>query len=198
MIIIHTIRRFGMDYKDIMELILDTDDVTVGGGSASALSGALACGLIGMVCKLSTKKDYGIAPEKQLEIAKELEEIRNELLAGIVEDANAYGVIIDAYKLPKGTDEEKEARKQAIANAGIVGATAPMKNAKLCRRVYEIGIDLEGKTNPNCHSDLVIGYELAKDGANGCVMNIEANLPLVKDKAKIEEFNNAIRDLKVD
>ncbi|WP_422484574.1 cyclodeaminase/cyclohydrolase family protein [Gudongella sp. DL1XJH-153] len=187
-----------MDYKDIMELILDTDDVTVGGGSASALSGALACGLIGMVCKLSTKKDYGIAPERQLEIAKELEDIRDRLLTGIVDDANAYGVIIDAFKLPKETDEEKEERKKAIANAGVVGATAPMENAKLCRRVYEIGIELDGKSNPNCNSDLVIGYELAKDGTNGCILNIEANLPLVKDEAKIHEFNKAIKDLKID
>ena len=82
-----------MDYKGVMDLILDTDDVTVGGGSASALSGALACGLIGMVCKLSTKKDYGIAPDKQLNYAKELEELREELLKGVVDDANAYGVI---------------------------------------------------------------------------------------------------------
>lgn len=187
-----------MDYKDVLDLILDTDDVTVGGGSASALSGALACGLIGMVCKLSTKKDFGIPPEKQLEYAKELEELKDKLMVGVVKDANAYGVIRDAYKLPKETEEEKEARKQAIANAGVVGATAPMENAKLCRRVYDIGIELEGKTNPNCLSDLVIGYELAKIGTNGCLMNIEANLPLVKDKAKIEEFSNAMKELKVD
>jgi len=103
-----------MDYKDVLELILDADDVTVGGGSASALAGAKACGLIGMVCKLSTKKDYGISPEKQLEYAKELEELRDKLLLGIVDDANAYGVIRDAYKLPKETDEEIEARKQAM------------------------------------------------------------------------------------
>lgn len=45
-----------MDFKNVLDLILDTDDVTVGGGSASALAGAKACGLIGMVCKLSTKK----------------------------------------------------------------------------------------------------------------------------------------------
>lgn len=187
-----------MNYKDVMDLILDTDDVTVGGGSASALSGALACGLIGMVCKLSVKKDFGIAPEKQLEYAKELEDLRDKLLAGVVDDANAYGVIRDAFKLPKETEAEKEARKQAIANAGVVGATSPMENAKLCRRVYDIGIELEGKTNPNCLSDLVIGYRLAKIGTNGCLMNIEANLPLVKDEAKIEEFNNAMKDLKID
>ena len=187
-----------MDYKDVLALILDADDITVGGGSASALSGALACGLIGMVCKLSVKKDFGIAPEKQLEYAKELEELREKLLAGVVDDANAYGVIIDAYKLPKETEEEKEARKQAISNAGVLGATAPMENAKLCRRVYDIGIELEGKTNPNCLSDLVIGCELAKIGTNGCLMNIEANLPLVKDELKIEEFNNVMKELRID
>ena len=187
-----------MDYKHVLDLILDTDDVTVGGGSASALSGALACGLIGMVCKLSIKKDFGIAPEKQLVYAKELEELRDKLILGVVNDANAYGVIIDAYKLPKETDEEKAIRKQAIANAGIVGATSPMVNAKLCRRVFDIGIELEGNTNPNCHSDLIIGYELAKVGTNGCLMNIEANLPIVKDEAKIEEFNNVIKELKID
>ena len=187
-----------MDYKDVLNLILDTDDVTVGGGSASALSGAMACGLIGMVCKLSTKKDFGIEAEKQLEYAKELEELRDKLLLGVVNDANAYGVIRDAYKLPKETEEEKEVRRLGIANAGVVGATSPMENAKLCRRVYDIGIQLEGKTNPNCHSDLVIGYELAKIGTNGCLMNIKANLPLVKDEDKLEEFNNTIKELKID
>ncbi len=186
-----------MDYKDVTELILDTDDVTVGGGSSSALAAALGCGLIGMVCKLSTKKDFGLPAEKQLEYAKELESLRDKLLQGVVNDANAYGVIIDAYKLPKETDKEKEARKKAIANAGIVGATSPMENAKLCRRVYDIGIELEDKTNPNCHSDLVIGYELAKVGVNGCIMNIEANLPLVKDEAKLEEFNKVMKELQL-
>lgn len=186
-----------MDFKEVLDLILNTDDVTVGGGSASALAGAKACGLIGMVCKLSTKKDFGIDADKQLEYAKELEEIRDKLLNGVVEDANAYGVIRDAYKLPKETEEEKEARKKAIADAGVVGATSPMNNAKLCKRVYEIGNELNGNTNPNCQSDLEIGIELAKIGTNGCILNIEANLPLVKDEAKIEEFNNSIKELRI-
>lgn len=186
-----------MNYKEVLDLILDSEDVTVGGGSASALSGALACGLIGMVCKLSIKKEFGIIPEKQLEYSKELEEIKEGLLKGVVDDAGAYGVIRDAYKLPKETEEEKEVRNQGIANAGIIGATTPMENAKLCKRVYNIGVQLEGKSNPNCHSDLVIGYKLAELGLNGCLMNIEANLPLVKDKEKIKEFNDVLKNLKI-
>lgn len=72
-----------------------------------------------------------------------------------------------------------------------------MNNAKLCRRVYEIGNELNGKTNPNCQSDLVIGIELAKIGTNGCIMNIEANLPLVKDEEKFKEFNDVISGTKI-
>lgn len=187
-----------MDYRKIQDLILDSEDVTVGGGSASAMAGATACGLIGMVCRLSIKKDYGIPPEKQLEYANELDEIRDKLLEGVVEDGNAYGTIIAAYKLPKGTEEEIQARKAAIANAGVVGATAPMVNAQLCRRVYDIATELEGKTNPNTDSDKIIGKELAKVGVMGCLMNIEANLPLVKDEEKLKEFNRALEELKID
>lgn len=186
-----------MDFKNILDLILDTDDVTVGGGSASALSGAMACGLIGMVCKLSTKKDFGMSAEMLLEYAKELETLRDKLLVGVVDDANAYAVIVDAYKLPKATDEEKAARSKAIANAGVVGATSPMENAKLCRRVYDIGMILKDKTNPSCQTDLLIGCELAKIGTYGCLLNVDVNLPLVKDTAKIEEFNKAIMDFSI-
>ena len=187
-----------MDYVDALNLILDSENTTVGGGSSSALMGAMACGLIGMVCKLSTKKDYGLSAEKQLEYAKELDDIKAKLLEGAVKDVEAYTTIVNAYKLPKDTDEDKEARKKAISDAGVVGATTPMNNARLCRRVYDIGVELDGKSNPNCHSDLVIGYELARNGVRGGIMNIEANLPMVKDEGKVEEFNNAIRDLKID
>lgn len=187
-----------MEYKDVLELILDADDVTVGGGSASAMSGAVACGLIGMVCGLSVKKDFGYSPEKQLEYKKELEDLRDKLLKGVVKDAEAFGVIRDAIKLPKSTEEEKSIRKKAMSDAGIVGATAPMENAKLCKRVYEIAKELEGKTNPNCDSDIIIGKRLAKVATNGCVMNIEANIPLVKDEEKIKEFQKNIQELRIE
>ena len=73
-----------------------------------------------------------------------------------------------------------------------------MDNARLCRRVYDIGVELGNKTNPSCNSDLAIGCELAKIGTNGCVMNIEVNLSLVKDEEKLEEFKRAIKELRID
>lgn len=59
-------------------------------------------------------------------------------------------------------------------------------------------MELVGKTNSNCYTDLAIGCELAKIGTNGCVMNIGVNLSLVKDEAKLQEFNDAMKELRID
>lgn len=185
-------------YEEVLRLILDSEDVKVGGGSASALSGAMACGLIGMTCRLSVKKDFGIAPEKQLEYAKELDDIRDKLLEGVVKDANAFGVIREAMKLPKDKEEEKEIRKKAISDAGVVGATAPKENANLARRVYDISLELDGKTNPNLDSDIKIGRELAKMATMGCLDNVKANLPLIKDEKALDKFKQEIEKLRID
>lgn len=181
-----------MSYINVLDNILDSDDVTVGGGSASALSGAMAAGLIGMVAKLSLKKDYGLEDDKYIELAYELDVINKDLIKGMEEDAKAYSTIIDAYKLPKSTDDEKAARRKAIENAGITAATAPLKNACLCKRVFEIGKVLDGKSNKNAATDLYIGINLAKIGVDGCAQNVEVNLPLIRDEEIISKFKKDI------
>ena len=186
----------SMDYVDVLENILNSVDVTVGGGSASALSGAMAAGLIGMVSRLSIHKDYGLEDRKYLELAEELDRINKKLLEGVKEDAKAYSMIINAYKLPKSNDDEKEVRRKTIENAGIAAASVPRDNAYLCKRVLEIGKMLDGKSNINAVSDLKIGINLAKVGVDGCLQNIEANLPLIKNAKILEKFNHDIQVLK--
>lgn len=171
-----------MSYIDVLDKILDTNDVTVGGGSASAISGAMAAGLIGMVARLSTGKDYGLTDRVYLELADELDKLSKELLKGSEKDTEAYLLIKNAFKLPKSTDEEKQTRSKAISNAGIEAALVPKSNSDKCSRIYTIANILEGKYNENAGSDFVIGKNLAHLGMQGCILNIEANLSIIKDK----------------
>lgn len=171
-----------MGYKDVMDKILDSENVTVGGGSAGAISGAMAAGLIGMVARLSTGKGYKLNDKVYLELADELDKLSEELLKGSEKDTEAYLLIKNAFKLPKSTDEEKEKRKKAVNNAGIEAALVPKSNADKCDRVYTIANILEGNYNENAASDFIIGKNLAHLGKQGCILNIEANLSLIKDK----------------
>ena len=178
-----------MNYKEIFDLILDENDFTVGGGSSSAIVGAMACGLMGMVANLSKGKDYGYSDKEYDDIIKELNEAKANFLQGAVEDNKAYMLIVNAYKLPKASDEEKEIRKKAIQNAGIQAAKVPISNALLNKKVNEIG------KNPACITDLQAGVDLSYIGINMGKSNVKANLPLIKDEKIVNEFEEQIKNL---
>lgn len=184
-----------MDYIKIFELILNENDFTVGGGSTAALSGAMACGLIAMVANLSKGKTYGYEDSKYDNIVLELNEIKEKLLQGAINDNKAYMLIVNAYKLPKNTEIEKEERKKAIQNAGIEAANVPLANAELNKKVYEIGKSLVEKSNPSCYTDLKAGIDLAKLGLETAKANVEVNLPLIKDEKILLNFKEQIKFL---
>ena len=179
-----------MNYKEIFDLILDENDFTVGGGSSSAIVGAMACGLMGMVANLSKGKDYGYSDKEYDDIIKELNEAKANFLQGAVEDNKAYMLIVNAYKLPKASDEEK-----AIKNAGIQAAKVPLSNALLNKKVNEIGKKLLEKSNPACITDLQAGVDLSYIGINMGKSNVKANLPLIKDEKIVNEFEEQIKNL---
>ncbi|MDY2987754.1 MAG: cyclodeaminase/cyclohydrolase family protein [Peptoniphilus sp.] len=184
-----------MDYRDIIELILDENDFTVGGGSSSAIAGAFGCGLMGMVINLSKGKDYGYSDEKYDELLKELKELKAKFLQGAVDDNEAYMLIVNAYKLPKSTEEEKITRKAAIQNAGIRAAEVPMSNATLNKKLLEIGEGLLKNSNPACGTDLNAGMEFAKMGIKAGKENVEVNLPLIKDEKIVGKFKKDLENL---
>lgn len=184
-----------MDYKGIIELILDETDYTVGGGCAAAIAGAMACGLIGMVANLSKGKDFACSDEAYENIIKELRGLKAELLRGSVKDNEAYLMIVNAFKLPKTNETEVNARKAAIRQAGVEAANVPLANAKLDHRVLAIGLSLSGKSNPACATDLNAGIDLARMGLNSAKANVEVNLPLIKDEAIIDQFKKELAAL---
>lgn len=177
-----------MNYIDTLNKIIDSRDFTVGGGSAAALAGAMAAGLIGMVARLSTKKEYGLSAEKYICIADKLDEIGKNLLDGAVKDTDSFKKIIEAYAMPKETEDEKLARSEAVQEAAIGAATVPLNNGNLCREIFDLYVVMEGKSNPNAASDLEEGKLLLNAAISGCILNIEANLPLIKNENIKAEF----------
>ena len=182
-------------FLDIFKLVLDSDDRTVGGGSASALAGAMAAGMASMVAKLSAEKPVNFTVEQYEEIIRELEECKEALLKGSEQDNEAYLGIKNAYALPKETDEEIEVRKQAIRDAAYVAACVPRDNGMRDKRVYELVCALEGNSNPACTSDLLSAKYLSASGVRGCVLNIEANLPLIKNEEREKELTQSMEEL---
>lgn len=167
---------------EVLSKIMDSNDTTVGGGSASALSGAMAAGMIGMVAKLSKKKPVNFTVERYDEIAAECDELVQKLQEGCVRDTEAYCMIVDAFKLPKGTEEEKAQRGAAVQAAAVKAAEVPRDNGRLNARVFELGTMLKGNSNPACLSDLTSALYLSEGGVKDCVLNIQANLGMIKDE----------------
>ena len=177
---------------DVLERILDSADVTTGGGSAAALAGAMAAGLMGMVARLSAGKDLGFSPDDYLAMADELDRLGRGLLLGAQADSEAYALIKAAYRLPR---EDKPARDAAIQAAGMQAADVPLANGMACRAVLELGLRLDGRSNPNAGSDLQVGLALARTGIAGCAANVRVNLGLIKDPELKLEYGRRISEL---
>lgn len=178
--------------------VLDSEDTTTGGGTASAVAGAMAGALVAMVARLPIGKD-GAEPDRFYdELAAEALALSGELFDGAREDSQAFVAIRSAFRLPKQTDEQEAARREAIQAAWLDAARVPLTNAERCARVLELGTQLRGRSNLSAASDLESALHLARAGVLGCLETIEANLPSIKDQVVVAGFTAracALREL---
>jgi methenyltetrahydrofolate cyclohydrolase len=182
-----------------------SDAPTPGGGSASALAGALAAALAGMVWRLTSQKAPGddAAPSSveaagsgapgrvDLErLVTEADGLRRELSAGFGRDAGAYDNVLAAFRLPKTSDTEKAARREAIEAAMQYATEVPLENARLCLRALKLAERAVAAGYQPSVTDSGVGVLLARAGLVGCLYNVELNLVSVKDSA----FAGRVRD----
>ena len=183
---------------DAFMKVLDSEDDATGGGTASAVAGAMAAGLVGMVARVSKGKPDLETDEFYDAIDTEAQQLTRDLMMGGREDSAAFGAVMRAFTLPKCTEEEKAARSAAIQE-GMVGATrVPLENGTRCVRVVELADRLSASFNRNAESDLAVARSLASSGAVGCLANVEINLSSVKDeevKAEIVARANELRSV---
>lgn len=175
--------------------VLDANDNSTGGGTASCVAGAMAAGLAAMVARLSMGKKDLAPPEHYEAIAEEAEKLSQALFNGGYEDAAAFDAVSSAYRLPKDTEDAKAARSRAIQAAMVHAAEVPLANAKRCKRVLMLCRTLESSYNQNTASDLECAGYLALAGLKGSAANVRINLPYIKDPEICREFEGELENI---
>jgi methenyltetrahydrofolate cyclohydrolase len=155
---------------------------TPGGGSASALAGAVGASLLAMVAGLpkpnaTTENDLdrlAVAGRRCGELAVELEAL-------IDRDSAAYDLVVGAFRLPRTTDEEKGARAAAIQKGLIAATEAPLDVMRRTAAALALAPTIAEHGNQNASSDVGVAIGLLRAALLGARANVEINLGSLKD-----------------
>lgn len=154
-----------------------------GGGSISAYLGALGAALATMVANLSAHKAGW--DDRWLEFsdwAVKGQMIKDDLLALVDEDTNSFNKVMDAFALPKGSEEEKAVRSAAIQSATRYAAEVPFRTMKRASDAFEVIKAMAVDGNPNSVSDAGVGALCARSAVIGAYLNVKINAAGIKDK----------------
>ena len=190
--------------KNIIEYMLAEDDVrplikmdlkafanetasespAPGGGSIAAYLGVLGVSLGTMVANLSShKRGWDERWEEFSDWAAKGQAIKDKLLWLVDEDTNSFNKIMDAFKLPKGSDEEKQARSQAIQDATKYAIEIPFSVMETALASFELLKEMAANGNPNSVSDAGVGALCARSAVLGAYLNVKINVGDLKDEA---------------
>lgn len=172
---------------------LASSQSTPGGGSASALSGAVGASLASMVARLTLGKSGYIDVQQEIEtLIQQTEQIRSRFQQLMQEDIDAYGRLSACFKMPRTTDDERTARTQAIqarlGDAALVPLEVTECAAELlrhCQRIAEIG-------NKSVLSDIATGTMLASSAGTGASWMVRTNLLAMKDLVLVDTLSNRL------
>ncbi len=162
-----------------------------GGGSISAYMGALGISLATMVANLSShKKGWDHRWAEFSTIAEEGQILKDKLLFKVDEDTQAFNKIMEAFGLPKSSDVEKLARKQAIQDATIFATKVPLEVMKLSFQSMDLIKKMAEIGNPNSVTDAGVGALAARSAVMGAFLNVKINATGLENKALAEQLLN--------
>ena len=171
-------------------IALASKEPAPGGGSASAMAGAMGISLATMVANLTIgKKKYAEFDGLMEEIIAESATLQRKLTEAIDRDTEAYNGVSAVFSMPKETDEEKVTRANAMQDALKSASLVPLEVMELCDASLGLVEKMLGKSNTNCASDLGVAALNLGSAAMGAWMNVLINLGGIKD----EEFASKVR-----
>jgi len=167
-----------------------------GGGSVAAASAMLAASLVAMVGRLTIgKKKYVEVREKMETVISRADELGGRLGKLIQEDADAFNAIIAARKKPKDTDEEKQARLEAVTDATKAACEVPMEVAAGALEVLKLAREVIAFGNVNSVTDGGVSARMAQAAVYSAGWNVKINLGGLEDEAFVTEMRQKIGEL---
>ena len=171
--------------------LLASDAPAPGGGSAAALGGALGTALTGMVASLTVgKKKYAEHEELMQEIIAGAEEVRRQFVDVIDRDTEAFNGVSAVFTMPKDTDEQKAARKQAMQQALQACTLTPFEMMCCALSALELTGRALGKSNINAASDLGVAALSLKAAVQGAWLNILINISGIEDQEFVAKYRS--------
>jgi formiminotetrahydrofolate cyclodeaminase len=157
---------------------------TPGGGAVAALSTATAAALVEMVANLTIGRPAYAEHEPQVTAVRdEARSLRLRALAQADEDATAFATLMAAYRLPRGTADEKAARQAAVQQTTQKAAAVPLDVAATAAAVINLAAQLPGRSNPNVLSDVGVAAVTAAAAIEAAAVNVDVNLATLADPA---------------
>ena len=194
-----------MDTKKSLQKYLEelsSNSPTPGGGNVAALCGALSASLGTMVCNLT------IGKKKYLDVETEMNEMKVKLnvyvdkfLSLAKYDNEAFERVMDAFKLPKETDEQKKLRIEAIEKSTLEAASVPADVIRNCREIIPFLETISKKGNQNSLSDAGVAVAVIAAASEGAFLNVLINYSSLSEKQKAsgllmqaENLNNEVKE----
>jgi glutamate formiminotransferase/formiminotetrahydrofolate cyclodeaminase len=162
---------------------LSTDSPAPGGGSVAALCLAMSGALSAMVSNLTIdKKGYEKVWKEAKELAEQGQKIKEKALEAIDEDTQAFYSMMDAMRLPKNTDEEKEHRNRTLQETTKKAILVPLKTMRLAKEAVLLAEKVASIGNSNALSDAGVAAINANAAAKAAYLNVKINMAVIEDK----------------
>lgn len=188
------------DLKDLtVEGFVDvtaSDAPAPGGGSVAALAGALAAALAEMVANLTVgKAKYAEVEGEMKELAQKGAKLRRMLVEDIQKDSTSFNLYMDAIGMPKDTDEQKAARRDAMQNGLKAAAKVPLSVAQTAFEIFPIAEAVVARGNTNAVTDGLVSAMMARTAVIGALFNVKINLGSIKDEAFVADLAAQVKSL---
>ena len=173
-----------------------SDAPAPGGGSVAAAAGSLAAALAEMVANLTIGKEkYAEAENEMRELAEKGQAIHEKLIADIQRDSSSFNLYMAALRMPKDTEEEKAARREAMQRGLKEAAVVPLSVAETAAEIFPLAEAAVARGNANAVTDGLVSAMMARTAVLSALLNVKINLNSIKDEAFRADMEKQVKGL---